>query len=147
MNPPVVQGTTRSKESQEPLRRGGKLQPGNHCKSPRSTANTCPSKATLLLSVSKEFLDHLPEGGNFWIFHVCTQQQILQLGKRYLPSQSPAKLFVSTLLEGTLAWEHSDALLAPFRQISLPPEYFRHFFVKTGGQASAFDVWLPGGHC
>ena len=37
-------------------------------------------------------LDHLPEGGNFWIFHVCTQQQILQLGKRYLPSQSPAEL-------------------------------------------------------
>ena len=95
----------------------------------------------------KGVLDHLPEGGNFWIFHVCTQQQILQLGKRYLPSQSPAELFVSTLSEGTLAWEHSDALLAPFRQISLPPEYFRHFFVKTGGQASAFDVWLPGGHC
>ena len=88
---------------------------------------------------------HLPEGENFGIFHVCTQQQILQLGKRYLSSQSPAELFVSTLSEDTLAWEHSDALLAPFRQISLPPEYFRHFFL--GGQASVFDVWLPGSHC
>ena len=85
-------------------------------------------------------LDHLLEGGNFGIFHVCTLQQILQLAKRYLPSQSPAKLFVSTLSEDTLAWEHSDALLAPFRQISLPFEHFRHFFVKTSGQASTFDV-------
>ena len=92
-------------------------------------------------------LDHLPEGGNFWIFHVCTQQQILQLGKRCLPSQSSAELFVSTLSEGTLAWEHGDALLAPFRHTSLPPEYFRHFFVKAGGQAAALDVWLPRGHC
>ena len=92
-------------------------------------------------------LDHLPEGGNFWVFHVCTQQQILKLGKRCLPSQSSAELFVSTLSEGTLAWEQSDALLAPFRQTSLPPEYFRHFFVKAGGQASALDVWLPRGHC
>ena len=92
-------------------------------------------------------LDHLPEGGNFWIFHVCTQQQILQLGKRCLPSQSSAELFVSTLSEGTLAWEHGDALFAPFRHTSLPPEYFRHFFVKAGGQAAALDVWLPRGHC
>ena len=92
-------------------------------------------------------LDHLPEGGNFWIFHACTQQQILQLGKRCLPSQSSAELFVSTLSEGTLAWEHGDALLAPFRHTSLPPEYFRHFFVKAGGQAAALDVWLPRGHC
>ena len=92
-------------------------------------------------------LDHLPEGGNFWIFHVCTQQQILKLGKRFLPSQSSAELFVSTLSEGTLAGEHSDALIAPFRHTSLPPEYFRHFFIKTGGQASALDVWLPRGQC
>ena len=92
-------------------------------------------------------LDHLPEGENFWLFHVCTQQQILKLGKRCLPSQSAAELFVSTLSEGTLAWEQCDALLAPFRQTSLPPEYFRHFFVKAGGQASALDVWLPRGHC
>ena len=91
-------------------------------------------------------LDHLPEGENFWLFHVCTQQQILKLGKRCLPSQSSAELFVSTLSEGTLAWEQCDALLAPFRQTSLPPEYFRHFFVKAGGQASALDVWLPRGH-
>ena len=91
-------------------------------------------------------LDHLPEGENFWLFHVCTQQQILKLGKRCLPSQSAAELFVSTLSEGTLAWEQCDALLAPFRQTSLPPEYFRHFFVKAGGQASALDVWLPRGH-
>ena len=92
-------------------------------------------------------LDHLPEGENFWLFHVCTQQQILKLGKRFLPSQSSAELFVSTLSEGTLAWEQCDALLAPFRQTSLPPEYFRHFFVKAGGQASTLDVWLPRGHC
>ena len=92
-------------------------------------------------------LDHLPEGGNFWIFHVCTQQQILKLGKRFLPSHSSAGLFVSTLSEGTLAGEQSDVLIAPFRQTSLPPEYFRHFFIKTGGQASALDVWLPRGRC
>ena len=93
------------------------------------------------------FLDNFPEGGNFWIFHVCTQQQILQLGMRCIPSQSFAEIFVSTLSEGTPAWEQSDALSAPFQQTSLPPEYFRHFFVKTGGQASALDVWLPRGHC
>ena len=101
-------------------------------------------KITLLLSI-RGVLDHLPEGGNFWIFHVCTQQQILKLGKRCLPSQPSAELFVSTLSEGTLAGEQSDALIAPFRQTSLPPEYFKHFFIKTGGQASALDVWLPRG--
>ena len=68
-------------------------------------------------------LDHLPEGGNFWIFYVCNQQQILNLGKRCLPSQSSAELFVSTLSEGTLAGEQSDALIAPFRQTSLPPVF------------------------
>ena len=88
------------------------------------------------------FLDRLPEGGNFWIFHVCTRQQILTLGKRFLPSHSSAALFVSTLSEGTLAEEQSNALIAPFQQSSLPPEFFRHFFIKTGGQASALDVWL-----
>ena len=61
---------------------------------------------------------------------------------RYLPSHSPAAIFVSTLSEGTLAKEQSEALIAPFQQLSLPPELFRHFFVKTGGQASALDVWL-----
>ena len=93
------------------------------------------------------FLDHLLKGGNFWLFHVCTRQQILNLGKRFLPSHSSAELFVSTLSEGTLAGEQSDVLTAPFRQASLPPEYFRHFFIKTGGQASALDVWLPRGQC
>ena len=34
------------------------------------------------------------------------------------------------------------ALIAPFQHLSLPPELFRHFFIKTGGQASALDVWL-----
>ena len=91
------------------------------------------------------FLDRLPEGGNFWMFHVCTRQQILKLGKRFLPSQAPAALFVSTLSEGTLAEEQSEALLAPFRLSSLPPELFKHFFIKTGGQASALDVWLSRG--
>ena len=62
----------------------------------------------------KGVLDHLPEGGNFWIFHVCTQQPILQLGKRYLSFQSPAEIFVSTLSESKLAWKHSDALIALF---------------------------------
>jgi len=88
------------------------------------------------------FLDRLPEGGNFWIFHVCTRQQILTLGKRFLPSHPSAALFVSTLSEGTLAEEQSNALIAPFQHSSLPPEFFRHFFIKTGGQASALDVWL-----
>lgn len=64
------------------------------------------------------FLDHLPESGDLWIFHVCTQQQILNLGMRFLSSQSPAALFVSTLSEGTLAKEQSEALIAPFPIIS-----------------------------
>ena len=91
-------------------------------------------------------LDHFPDGGNFWMFHVCNQQQILQLGERCLPPHFSAELFVSTLSEGTLAWEQSDALIAPFHGSSLPPEYFRHFFIKAGGQASALDVWLRRGH-
>ena len=90
-------------------------------------------------------LDHLPEGGNFWIFHVCTRQQILKLGKRFLPSHPSAALFVSTLSEGTLAEEQSEALIAPFRQTSLPPEFFRHFFIKTGGQAFYFGCLAPKG--
>ena len=49
----------------------------------------------------KGVLDHLPEGENFGIFHVCTQKQILQLGKRYLPFQSPAELFFYSLGEYT----------------------------------------------
>ena len=112
------------------------------------SAQDCPSEKDDNISVVRlrGFLN-LPEGGNFWIFHVCTQQQILQLGMRCILFQSFAKTFVSTLSEGTPAWEQSDALSAPFQQTSLPPEYFRHFFVKTGGQASALDVWLSRGHC
>ena len=91
------------------------------------------------------FLDCLPEGGEFWVFHVCSQQQILNLGTRFIPSQVSAALFTSTLSEGSLAKEQSESLVAPFQQLSLPPELFRHFFVKTGGQASALDVWLRGG--
>ena len=40
-------------------------------------------------------LDHLPQGGNFWIFHLCTLQQILQLGKSFfLPNLLPNSLFL-----------------------------------------------------
>ena len=49
------------------------------------------------------------------------------------------------LSESTLAEEQSEALIAPFRLSSLPSEFFEHFFIKAGGQASALDVWLPRG--
>ena len=102
--------------------------------------------ATLQLSVLKEFWVIFRKEDIFGSFMCVRSSKFCNWASDIFLSQSSAEIFVSTLSEGTLAWEHSDALIAPFRQISLPPEYFRHFFVKTGGQASALDVWLPGSH-
>ena len=123
----------------------GGTSPAAEAKFPNVVHLMCDKDDNTSVIHLRGFSDLLPEGGNFWMFHVCTQQQILKLGKRFLPSHSSADLFVSTLSEGTRAGEQCDVLIAPFRQTSLPPEYFRHFFVKTGGQASALDVWLPRG--
>ena len=87
-------------------------------------------------------VDSIPREGNLWLFHVCDQRQILNLGKRLLPSPTSPAIFVSTLSERFCANEHSSALCAPFQQCCLPSEIFQHFFVKVGGYAAALDVWL-----
>ena len=74
-------------------------------KAPNAVHMICDKNDNTSAIHLRGFLDRLPEGGDFWVFHVCTQQQILNLGKRFLPSQSPAAIFVSTLSEGSLAKE------------------------------------------
>ena len=125
-----------------PWRRGERIH--IESKSPTAVHMICDKDDNTSVIHLRGFLDTLRGNGDLWIFHVCTQQQILHLGTRFLPSHSPAALFVSTLSEGTLARGQGEALIAPFQHLSLPPELFRHFFIKTGGQASALDVWLQG---
>ena len=72
-------------------------------KSPTAVHMICDKDDNTSVIHLRGFLDTLRGNGDLWIFHVCTQQQILHLGTRFLPSHSPAALFVSTLSEGTLA--------------------------------------------
>ena len=123
----------------------GLTDPAGDTRTPKVVHLICTKDDSTSIIHLQGFLDCLPLGGELWVFHVCTQQQILNLGKRFLPSQVSVALFFSTLSEGSLAMEQSESLIAPFQQLSLPPELFRHFFVKTGGPASALDVWLRGG--
>ena len=123
----------------------GLTDPAGDTRTPNVVHLICTKDDSTSIIHLQGFLDCLPLGGELWVFHVCTQQQILNLGKRFLPSQVSVALFFSTLSEGSLAKEQSESLIAPFQQLSLPPELFRHFFVKTGGPASALDVWLRGG--
>ena len=76
------------------------------------------------------------------LFHVCTSEQIHQLGLRSHLFQHTISLFHSSLSEAVMNDQCLLELRQPFRHTELPPEFFRHLFVRAGGPASAFDVWL-----
>ena len=76
------------------------------------------------------------------LFHVCTSEQIHQLGPQSHLFQRTISLFHSSLSEPILNDEHLIELRLPFRHSELPLEMYRHLFVRAGGPASAFDVWL-----
>ena len=80
--------------------------------------------------------------GAVYVFHVCTAEQIHQLGVRLLPVQNKVSIFSSSLSEAPVSDEHLDFLELPFKNVTLPREIYRHLFVKAGGPASALDVWL-----
>ena len=79
---------------------------------------------------------------SFHLFHVCTSEQIHQLGPRSHLFQRTISLFHSSLSEAVMNEQCLLAMRQPFRHTELPPEFFRHLFVRAGGPASAFDVWL-----
>ena len=79
---------------------------------------------------------------SFHLFHVCTSEQIHQLGLRSHLFQRTISLFHSSLSEAVMNEQSLLAMRQPFSHTELPPEFFRHLFVKAGGPASAFDVWL-----
>ena len=83
-----------------------------------------------------------PSAGAIHVFHVCTAEQIHQLGARLQPVQNKVSIFMSTLSEATVSDEHLDFLESPFQDVALPREIYRHLLVKAGGPASALDVWL-----
>ena len=76
------------------------------------------------------------------LFHVCTSEQIHQLGPQSHLFQRTISLFHSSLSEAILNDEHLMELRLPFRLSELPLELYRHLFVRAGGPASAFDIWL-----
>ena len=83
-----------------------------------------------------------PNPGSIYLFHVCTSEQIHQLGSHLLPFPRVISLFHSSLSEAILNDEHLSELSLPFRHTELPREIYRHLFVRAGGPASALDVWL-----
>ena len=76
------------------------------------------------------------------LFHVCTSEQIHQLGPRSHLFQRTISLFHSSLSEAVLNDQRLSEVRQPFRHAELPLELFRHLFVRAGGPTSAFDVWL-----
>ena len=76
------------------------------------------------------------------IFHVCTLEQIHQLGSQLQLAQHKVSLFHSSLSEAIMTEEHLKEFVVPFRRVELPHEIYRHLFIRAGGPASAFDVWL-----
>ena len=86
-----------------------------------------------------------PTTGAVWILHVCTEEQLDQMRDQVQPVHSPAPIFIWTLSQALVSEEYLRTLVAPFRDVALPRHLFRRFFVKAGGPASAFDVWLRVG--
>ena len=84
----------------------------------------------------------MPSVSAVHLFHVCTSEQIHQLGPQLQLFQHKVSLFHSSLSEAILTDEHLTELRLPFRHVELPLELYRHLFVRAGGPASAFDVWL-----
>ena len=99
--------------------------------------------STSTVDLIGQFVD-APGPSAVHLFHVCTSEQIHQLGPKLHFFQHKVSLFHSSLSEATLTDEHLVELRLPFRQVELPLEIYRHLFVRAGGPASAFDVWLRG---
>ena len=76
------------------------------------------------------------------LFHVCTMGQIHQLGSQIHLVPNKVSLFHSSLSEAIITEEHLKEFVVPFRHVELPHEIYRHLFIRAGGPASAFDVWL-----
>ena len=83
-----------------------------------------------------------PSTGAIHLFHVCTAEQIHQLGARLQPVQNKISIFTSSLAEAPVSDVHLEFLELPFQDVALPREIYRHLFVKAGGLAFALDVWL-----
>ena len=81
--------------------------------------------------------------GAIWILHVCTEEQLDQMHDQVQPVHSPTPIFMSTLSEALVSEEYLGSLVAPFRDVALPRELFRRFFVKAGGPASTLP-WTCG---
>ena len=85
-----------------------------------------------------------PSDGVIQLFHVCTIEQCRDLGLHRQVVPHNVSLFHSSLSEAIMTEEHLNQLVIPFKHVELPHEIYRHLFIRAGGPASSFDVWLRG---
>ena len=85
-----------------------------------------------------------PTDGVIQLFHVCTIEQCRDLGLYRQVAPRNVSLFHSSLSEAIMTEEHLKQFVSPFKHVELPHEIYRHLFIRAGGPASSFDVWLRG---
>ena len=83
-----------------------------------------------------------PSDGVIQLFHVCTIEQCRGLGLHRQVVPHNVSLFHSSLSEAIMTEEHLNQLVILFKHVELPHEIYRHLFIRAGGPASSFDVWL-----
>ncbi len=101
------------------------------------TKNLCTSTIDLVGQLADGPFDSVIQ-----LFHVCSVEQIRQLGLHIQVAPNNVSLFHSSLSEAITTEEHLNELAMPFKHVELPHEIYRHLLIRAGGPASAFDVWL-----